>query len=109
LDATLDRFDVLLNSNLNLRDMYHNTSSDIEYTCDHPVLREVGPKEGHVWVKDYAPGNAIKIDFRLYNDWDRTLNTYVYLDNVRLEFQDSSSYNTELPAPSGTPDGRTGR
>ena len=56
------------------------------------------------------PGDTISVVFRAYNQPDSYYNTYVYLDNVRLEFQGRSKNQSDgAPALPETPAGHTGR
>jgi hypothetical protein len=112
----LDRFDVLLNNDLVFSDMNQDPSKPPQpyerppytppATC---TVYDLGRKEAVIPITG-NPGSNIIVVFRLYNLPDNFYNTYVYLDNVRLEFQSSSgNYGNEIPALPGTPDGHTGR
>jgi hypothetical protein len=83
----LDRFDVLLNNNRKLRDMYGFHEGDpIPLTCGNEVLHVLDRKVARVLVVG-NPGDNINVTFRLYNLPDPDFNTYVYLDDVYLHFE----------------------
>jgi hypothetical protein len=107
LKDTLDRFDVLLNNNLVLRDMYHSEQND--YGCT--TLHDLGRKDKAIPLDPakYKPGSTITVDFSLYNSFDNSYNTYVYLDNIRLEFQPNANNLDEMPLVPEMPEGHIGR
>ena len=80
----LDRFDVLLNNNRILRDMYRFQPGDpVPLECYNAVLNDLGRKIISVPVIG-NPGDNINVTFILYNLPDPKFNTYVYLDDVHL-------------------------
>ncbi len=99
-----DRFDVLLGGNRVFSDMNQNPSQGP--SCS--TVYDLGRKEAVIPVTG-SPGSILNVTFRLYNLPDHLYNTYVYLDNVRLEFQYISSYATETFILPETHDGRAGR
>jgi hypothetical protein len=84
----LDRFEVLFNNPPPVvRDMNQRYQFGCQYVYD--LLRQDARIE--VPVQRYNAGDSIKVDFRLYNDdVDQMYNTYVYLDDVRLQFQQAA-------------------
>jgi hypothetical protein len=98
-----DRFDVLLGS-YRFSDMNQSISQEPSCSTVYNLVRPeaVIPVTG-------SSGSIQNVTFSLLNLPDHLYNTYVYLDNVRLEFQNISSYSGEMTAPPNTPDGRTGR
>jgi hypothetical protein len=83
MDDRHDRFEVLTNTFLVMRDMNQSPP----YGCPPTTpIHIIGPKDASLVIKG-NPGDSINVDFRLYNDWDNQYNTYVYLDDVRLQFQ----------------------
>ena len=95
LTDRLDRFDVFLDHNRVFRDMYDSTNNDAN--CF--TLRDLGRKDKAITIDpaQYIPGSTITVDFRLYNWPDHLYNTYMYLDNVRLEFQSNANNLEEMP------------
>jgi hypothetical protein len=89
LQDTLDRFDVFLNNNRVFRDMYDSTQGDYGCITLHNLVRR--DKAITIDPAKYNPGSTITVDFRVYNSPDNAYNTFVYLDNVRLEFQPSAN------------------
>ena len=91
-----DRFDVLLGSNEVLSDM--NQSRFQEPNCS--ATYDLGRIEAVVPVSA-SLDSVVNVIFRLSNLPDPAYNTYVYLDNVRLEFAGSDMrYDGErLPRP----------
>ncbi len=75
-----DRFDVLLNDNLVHKDANQGNFDGCA------TLNNVGPRSKSILVTG-IPGQQMKIDFRVYNRPDTLYNTFVYLDNVHLEFE----------------------
>lgn len=80
LNDQADRFDVLINGRLVLKDM----NQSFPYTCD--TLYDLGHKQASIPMTG-SLGDWISLTFRLRNGIDRDYNTYVYLDDVRLEFE----------------------
>ncbi len=107
LKDTLDRFDVFLNNNRVFRDMYNSKQND--YGCT--TLHDLGRKDKAITIDpaQYKPGSTIIVDFRLYNLPDSLYNTYVYLDNVRLEFQPNANNLNEMQLVPEMPGGHIGR
>jgi len=105
VSALYDRFDVLLNGARVFSDM--NQDNNRPATC--AVYYNLTRREAAIPVTG-NPGSNINVAFRVYNLYDHKYNTYVYVDNVRLEFQ-GRSYDLSNKAPSlpETPDVHTGR
>jgi hypothetical protein len=83
MDSNHDRFEVLTNTFLIMRDM--NQSQP--YGCPPAPIHDLGRQDASIVVKG-NPRESIKVDFRLWNDYDRSYNTYVYLDEVHLRFEE---------------------
>ena len=86
LTGGLDRFDVWLSNTLILRDMYDNRDTGSP-NCSTAVLHDLGRNKEFRWLVNGHPGDSMNILFRLWNWPDPILNTYVYLDDVRLSFE----------------------
>jgi hypothetical protein len=101
LTDRLDRFDVFLDHNRVFRDMYDSTNNDAN--CF--TLRDLGRKDKAITIDpaQYISGSTITVDFRLYNWPDHLYNTYMYLDNVRLEFQPTTDSLNEMPSYAASP------
>ena len=80
LTDTYDRFDVLLDNTLVLKDA---NQGDFD-GCT--TLHDVGRKEAAITVAG-VPGQQMKVDFRVYNRPDNLYNTFVYIDNIYLVFE----------------------
>jgi hypothetical protein len=115
LSKYFDRFDVLLDNNLVFSDMNHDINKP-----PNPYQKGVPPppvctvynldvREAVIPVTG-DPGSHINVKLILYNRPDPYYNTYVYVDNVRLEFQGRpNKLSDEILSLPDAPDGRTGR
>jgi D-hexose-6-phosphate mutarotase len=80
LSPAFDRFDVLLNNNVVFKDMNQNQLN----SC--LVQHDLGRREQSLTVTG-APGESINLVFRVQNMFDSGYNTYVCVDDVRLEIE----------------------
>jgi len=115
LSKDFDRFDVLLDNNPVFYDMNHDINKPPNpYQKGVPpppvcTVYDLGSSEAVIPVTGNS-GSHINVIFRLYNRPDPYYNTYVYVDNVRLEFQGRpNTLNNEMPLLPDAPGGRTGR
>jgi hypothetical protein len=84
VSPAFDRFDVLLNNNVVFKDMNQNQL----YSC--LVQHDLGRREQSLTVTG-APGESINLVSRVQNMFDNSHNTYVYVDDVSVEFVDDAS------------------
>jgi hypothetical protein len=94
LNDIADRFDVLLDGMVVLKDM----NQSFPYTCD--TLYDLGRKEARIPLTGSA-GDWVNLIFRLKNGIDRDYNTYVYIDNVRLENEALPGAPASRQSPAG--------
>jgi hypothetical protein len=117
-----DEFDVLFNKILVLWDMNLDqpTNPPLKYLPPWPqqvtcTVYDLGSQDKSITVTDNPlvkvnPGSKINVEFILWNRPDQNYNTYVYLDDVRLEFQGrSNNQSDEAPALPETPAEHTRR
>jgi len=78
-----DRFDVLLNGISVFSDMNRSNG----YGCGNHAV--IGPRTQSVTVTGFSPGESVNLTFRVRNGTvpDSDFNTYVYVDDVQLEFE----------------------
>jgi hypothetical protein len=111
---TLDRFDVLLDNTRVFSDMNQDTNKPPNPPYPPPpppvcTVYDLGSREATILITGNS-GSQINVVLSLYNLPDAYYNTYVYVDNVRLELQGrSSKLSDPVPSPPDAPGGRTGR
>jgi hypothetical protein len=112
LQSNLDRFEVLWNSKRVYADMNQDKDKPPQPSYPPPAVctvYDLGSRDIAVPVTG-NPGDTINVVFRIYNQPDAYYNTYVYLDNVRLELEGrSDALSNEAPSLPETPGGYTGR
>ncbi len=120
LDDRFDRFEVLLNATPVFKDMNQDKPNKWPSPWPPPppavcAVYDLGSQDRTIAITGNPaiagnPGSNINVTFRVYNLYDNNYNTYVYLDNVRLELQGRTyDLSNEAPSLPETPDGRTGR
>ncbi len=114
----LDRFEVLLDNTRVFSDMNQDINKPPNPPYDPPntppppavcTVYDLGSREATILITG-NPGNPINVVLSLYNLPDQYYNTYVYVDNVRLELQGrSSKLSDPVPSPPDAPGEHTGR